>query len=127
MIHSTAVAAPFSVALPRIGALAVGARIAAWLSPDGEIEEMPLVDAALRVSNGAIVCHARATARRLGIDGFPAFDLLDLFAFVHPARFCLPTVRGVARELGLPEPRGLADECVAIHEIAESLLIDLAR
>ena len=52
-----------------------------------------------------MVCHARATARRLDLPGFAALDLLELFAFVHPARFCVPTPRGLAEGLGLPPPR----------------------
>ena len=31
-------------------------------------------------------------------------DLLELFAFVHPARFAVPTPRGIAHALGLDEP-----------------------
>jgi ATP-dependent DNA helicase DinG len=115
------------VALPAIGALALSARRAAWLTVDGEIEEMSLADAADRVGDGALLCHARSASRRLGVDRFPAFDLLDLFAFAHPAHFCLPTVRGLARWLDLDEPRSLAAECVAITEIALRLLQDLAE
>ena len=43
-----------------------------------------------------MLCHAPATARRLDIPPFPALDLLELFAFVHPARFCVPTPGGLA-------------------------------
>ena len=31
----------------------------------------------------------------------PGLDLLELFAFVHPARFCVPTPKGLAHALGL--------------------------
>ena len=54
-----------------------------------------------------MVCHARATARRLDIAGFAALDLLELFAFVRPARFCVPTPRGLAVALGLAAPESL--------------------
>jgi len=101
--------------------------MAAWLTADGEIEELSLADAAAGAARGAIVCHARAVGRRLGVDQLAAFDVLDLFAFVHPARFCLPTIRGVARALDLPEPRGLAAECVALIDIARRLLDDIAE
>jgi len=114
------------ILLPRVGALAVGARSAAWLSPDGEIEELSLGDAFMRAAGGAIVCHAKATGRRLGTELSGAFDLLDLFAFVHPGRFCLPTVRGLARALDLPEPRSREAGCVAMLDIARSLLEDVA-
>ena len=131
MLETGAIAAQPSVALPRValphvGAVAVGTRDAAWLSPDGEIEELSLAEAARRATGGAILCHARASARRLGVDQIVAFDLLDLFAFVHPARPCLPTVRGLAQALGLAEPRSLAARCIAILEIARTLLDDLS-
>jgi ATP-dependent DNA helicase DinG len=116
---------PARIVLPNVGALAVSANHAAWLTPDGEIEELSLRDAAQRAANGAIVCHAKATARRLGTDRFVAYDLLDLFAFVHPAQFCLPTVRGLTDRLGLPAPRGLESQCVSMTMISERLLADL--
>ncbi len=119
--------APARIALPEVGALALTARHAAWLTPDGEIEELSPAEAALRVHAGAMVCHSRSVARRLQVERFPAFDLLDLFAFVHPAQFCLPTIRGLAAWLGLSEPKGLAAECVTIVEIASRLLSDLAE
>jgi ATP-dependent DNA helicase DinG len=119
-------AAAARITLPEVGALAVSPRHAAWLTPDGEIEELSLAAAAARAADGAMLCHARLAARRLGADRLPVFDLLDLFAFVYPARFCLPTVRGLARWLGLPEPKDLAGECVGIFEIARRLLADLA-
>jgi len=116
-----------TVVLPQVGALAVSARHAAWLSPDGEIEELDPDAAAARAADGALVCHAKSVARRLGIGSFPAYDLLDLFAFVHPAQFCLPTIRGMARRLGLEKPRDLDGECVAMIAIARHLLTDLAQ
>ncbi len=127
MTPSAAQAVPPRIALPPVGALALSARHAAWLTPDGEVSEPDFASAAALIAEGAIVCHARSAARRLGVDRFPAFDLLDLFAFVHPARFCLPTVRGLTRWCGLAEPGSLAAECVAITDIARRLLADLAE
>src|SRR5258708_12822221 len=75
--------------------LVAGAAHAAWLSADGEIELIPLGEAARRAAaTPPLVVHAPATARRLGLDRLRGFDLLELFAFVRPARFCLPTARG---------------------------------
>ncbi len=118
---------PDPIGVPEVGALALSARHAAWLSPDGEIEEIGLSEAANRASGGAIICHARAAAQRLGVERLQTYDLLDLFAFVHPAKFCLPTVRGLARWLNLAEPASLAAQCVTMMEIAERLLRDLAE
>ena len=78
---------------------------ALWLTPDGEIERIRPEDAGRRVASRApMLVHMPATARRLGRGPFAAYDLLELFAFVHPARFCLPTPRGVIEATGLPAP-----------------------
>src|SRR5258707_13391921 len=94
-----------AVALPAAPALVAGVAEAAWLSPDGEIALLSLAEAARRARDTPpFLCHARATARRLGVHVFPAFDLLELYAFVRPAHFCLPTPRGLAGALGPPLP-----------------------
>src|SRR4029077_4424913 len=114
------------VRLPNVPVLVAGWRDVAWLSPSGEFTRVSRTEAAAWVvSRPPMLCHAPATARRLGVERFPAFDLLELFAFVRPARFCLPTPRGLAEALGLPMPRGLEDEVVTLHRVAEGLLAEL--
>ena len=67
------------------------------ITHDGEIEEMDLADAALIAQSKAmLVCHAKWTKSRLGIEIDHAFDVMTLFAFMRPARFCLPTPTGLA-------------------------------
>jgi ATP-dependent DNA helicase DinG len=74
-----------------------------------------------------MLCHGRAMARRLGVAPFPALDLLELHAFVRPARFCLPTPRGLAAALGLPVPGpDLADGAAALVKTAHALLAELS-
>jgi ATP-dependent DNA helicase DinG len=65
--------------------------------------------------------HAPATAARLGLDSLPARDLLELYAFVRPARFCLPTPRGLAEALDIDS----TDELAALPKIAQALLDEL--
>jgi len=48
-----------------------------------------------------ILLNAPLTAQRLGYPELSGLDLLELFAFVHPARFLVPTPMGLARGLGL--------------------------
>ena len=81
------------------------ARGALWRAPDGTLERLTGANVGLRAAgNLPLVCHAPAVAARLGLENIPAFDLLELFAFVRPARFCLPTVRGLCEVLGLLVP-----------------------
>jgi len=114
--------------LPAAPTLVAGPAAAAWLSPEGEIEILTLAEAAKRAKSAApFLCHARATAARLHVVSFAALDLLELFAFVRPASFCLPTPRGLALALGLPVPTGLEGEALALVGAAEALLDELAR
>jgi len=107
-------------------ALAVGRRGAVLLTADGELRDIGLDEARRRVRAAAVlVCHRVAVARRLAIEPFPALDLLELFAFVRPAVFCLPSARGLATALGLPQPRSLDDEPGTLAAAAARLLADL--
>ena len=77
-----------------------------------------------------LLAHAAMTARRLGVP-LPArtpriFDALELFAFTRPARFCAPSAAGLAQALGLPEPKGALAQAVALREVCQRLLAELA-
>ena len=110
----------------RLPALVARLSRAAWLSPDGEIEILAARDAALRASETPpLVVHAPATARRIGLERLKAFDLLELFAFVHPARFCLPTPRGLGEALAEITHDSPEDEAIALPRYAATLLAEL--
>jgi ATP-dependent DNA helicase DinG len=116
--------APERPALPAMSApaMVVGSRKAVWLSADGEIEHLELPEAARRATNTAvIVCHGPTVMRRLRRDNLALLDVLELYAFVRPARFCLPTVNGVAVSLGLLSSNDLEDQVLALWEIPKIL------
>src|SRR5579872_5894200 len=77
-----------------------------------------------------LVAHAGMTARRLGLNAPPRsariFDALELFAFVRPAAYCAPSAAGLALALGLPEPRGAAEQAGALRAVCAQLLTELA-
>ncbi len=122
--------APTVLATSRIEppTLVVGAATAVIAVPGRGPQEMPLAEAARAGAAGPspVVCHAPRVARRLGTGPFPALDALELFAFVRPAKFCLPTVSGLARATGLARPGGLADEAAALSEAVAVLIDELA-
>ena len=113
---------------PSPTALVAGPRGALLVSGEGEIEALSLAAAGARAQGGPplLVCHARALATRLSVNAFPALDLLELFAFVRPAAFCLPTPRGLARALDLVLPESHEDEALALLDAARALLDELA-
>ena len=45
--------------------------------------------------------NAPLVAQRLGYADLSGLDVLELFAFVHPARFVVPTAKGLATVLGI--------------------------
>src|SRR6188768_3020110 len=69
-----------------------------------------------------LLLNAPLVATRLGYPDLSGLDLLELFAFIHPARFCVPTPKGLAHALGLAEPA--SDDAVPalLQEAAGALL-----
>ena len=51
-----------------------------------------------------LLLNAPLVANRLGYPDLSGLDLLELFAFVYPARFCVPTPKGLAQALDLDVP-----------------------
>ncbi|HYZ63691.1 MAG TPA: ATP-dependent DNA helicase, partial [Acetobacteraceae bacterium] len=114
--------------LPQAPAVVAGHGRAALLTGDGELLLLPAADATARIAadDPPLVVHAPATLRRLGLAPLPCLDLLQLFAFVLPARPVPPTPAGLAAALDLPCPHSLEDAAAALPEIAEALLTRLA-
>ena len=111
---------------PMPAALVCGANQACLISSDGEIEILSRRDAAeFAAGNPVLLCHARAISRRLGSQLQRPFDLLELFAFVHPSSFCLPTARGLALALDLKPPGDIEAEALALLSIRDQLLRQL--
>lgn len=69
-----------------------------------------------------LILNAPLLATRLGYPDLSGLDLLELYAFVHPARFVVPTPKGLAHALGLAEPTGDADVPRLLQEAAAALL-----
>ncbi|MDB5690812.1 MAG: helicase c2 [Sphingomonas bacterium] len=77
-----------------------------WIaSPDGSVRAVDRREAAARAAETPmILLNAPVVGARLGYGELSGLDLLELFAFVHPARFAVPTPAGMARALGLDPP-----------------------
>ena len=69
-----------------------------------------------------LLLGAPLVASRLGYPDVSGLDLLELWAFVHPARFLVPTPRGLAHALALPEPAGEEDVPALLQQAAGALL-----
>ena len=128
MPRPVAARAPGRLTLPDAPAVVAGVGRATILTPDGEVLDLPAEEAGhvLRGMAPPLLVHAPATLRRLGLAGAPALDLLELFAFVLPARPAVPTPRGLALALDVPPPRDAEGACVILPDLARTLLVRLA-
>jgi len=95
-----------------------------WLAlPDGRVEALGRGEAIARAAETPVVLlNAPLVAQRLGYPELSGLDLLELFAFVHPARFVVPTTKGLARALGLAAPDGEGEAAPFLRLAAEALL-----
>lgn len=110
--------------LPDTPALVAGLTSAVLLSADGEVEEMDARGWHLRLATHLrpLVCYVPTVARRLKSERFPCYDVLELFAFVYPAEFVLPTPQGLAQALGLPLPSSIEKEAETLFAATATLL-----
>ena len=69
-----------------------------------------------------LILNAPLLAARLGYPDLSGLDLLELYAFVHPARFVVPTPKGLADALGLPRADVDSDVPRLLQQAAQRLL-----
>ncbi|TFI58248.1 ATP-dependent DNA helicase [Sphingomonas parva] len=95
-----------------------------WLAtPDGEVRALGRGEAIARAAETPmIMLNAPLIGQRLGYPELSGLDLLELFAFVHPARFAVPTAKGFADALGLAAPESDAEAAPFLQEAAGALV-----
>ena len=95
-----------------------------WLAAaEGTVEAIGRGRALAQLSaTPTIILNAPLVAARLGMPELSGLDLLELFAFVHPARFAVPTPSGLARALGLTPPEDEAAAAGFLRAAAGALL-----
>lgn len=101
-----------------------------WLKSVEEVEKISHVEARQRLVKGALtpfLIHSRAFCRDIGIEFIRSFDVLELFAFVNPTSFCLPTQLGLASALNLEQPNGQLGEALLVLDAVQELLSLLAQ
>jgi ATP-dependent DNA helicase DinG len=72
-----------------------------------------------------LLLNAPLTGQRLGYPELNGLDLLELWAFVHPASFLVPTPKGLAEALGLERPATEADIPQLLQSATAALLASL--
>jgi ATP-dependent DNA helicase DinG len=97
-----------------------------WISAaDGKTRRVGRGEAIAKASETPmLMLNAPLVGERLGYSELAGLDLLELFAFAHPARFVVPTAKGLAQFLGLPVP---ADDVAAAAQLPVAAAALLAR
>ena len=99
--------------------------------PGGETRAVSKGEAVGRAAETPVIfMNAPLMGQRLGYPDLSGLDLLELWAFVHPARFVVPTPKGMARALDLSsrpgegrgDELGEADIPALYHAAAGALL-----
>ena len=100
-----------------------------WLAaPGGETRGLGRGEAIARAAETPLIMlNAPLTGQRLGYPEISGLDLLELFAFVHPARFAVPTPSGLAHALGLAAPQSDGAAAPFLLEAAAALLATLEQ
>ena len=99
-----------------------------WISQNGEITHPNRATIAAELALGVVLlCHRRWSSARAGVEIDHYLDVMELFAFVRPARFALPTPAGLAQQLGLARPQNGEDMATLLPQIAFTLLDELAN
>src|SRR5688572_527039 len=125
VIGLIAVAAPLP--LPALHATHAGIWIAARGPGEQGVREAARGEAIGRLAETPhILLNAPLVGQRLGYPDVSGLDLLELFAFIHPGRFAVPTVAGLARACGVEPPATDADAAATLIGIADALLARLA-
>tara|TARA_R110002096_G_scaffold257381_1_gene451031 strand:- start:389772 stop:392513 length:2742 start_codon:yes stop_codon:yes gene_type:complete len=111
---------PFNT-LSKLPALVVGPLGGVIVTPDGEVETYALSELRkILRDHDFLICNRPVNERHLQADLSGCFDILELFAFVRPAEFCLPLPLGLTVALELP---GTDDN----HEDEAAVLIRSAQ
>jgi ATP-dependent DNA helicase DinG len=98
-----------------------------WLAaPGGEVRALGRGEAIARAAETPLIMlNAPLVGQRLGYPDLNGLDLLELFAFVHPARFAVPTPKGIAHALALEAPATDAEAPAFLLRAADALLATL--
>ncbi len=123
-----------------VPALAMNGPEICILDSDGSLEDETPTGALSRLAGTVhLICHhvfsitrlfrLADTDRNLALRAMETghLDVLELFVFVHPARFSLPTAAGLASALGLPPALNAEDDAMNLHRATMALLEDVAR
>lgn len=94
--------------------------------PSGEIVSGETKQLSEHLDQLPLLCCFKPHFRDINLSPeLPVLDILELFAFVRPAQFSVPSVHGLSKVLGLQEPMDSEESAMTLIECMETLLYDL--
>ncbi|MEM8826471.1 MAG: ATP-dependent DNA helicase, partial [Pseudomonadota bacterium] len=94
-----------------------------WLADHAGVRKVERRDAVgLLTATPTIIVNAPVVAAKLGHAELTGLDLLELFAFVHPAKFVVPTIGGLAAFLDYEQPNTGAKQAKMLRSIGAAFL-----
>ena len=94
-----------------------------WIREGDRTAAVPKGTAIARTAETpTLLLNAPLTGQRLGYPDLNGLDLLELWAFIHPARFLVPTPKGLAEALNLPRPDSESDIPALLQAATGALL-----
>ncbi|MBD8679903.1 ATP-dependent DNA helicase [Sphingomonas sp. CFBP 13720] len=94
-----------------------------WIADDAGTRRIGRGEAIAQVADTpTIVMNAAMVGQRLGYAELSGLDLLELFAFVHPARFAVPTPKGLTQILDLTLPTEESGIAAMLRRAATKLI-----
>ncbi|MGB1076711.1 MAG: ATP-dependent DNA helicase, partial [Bdellovibrionales bacterium] len=120
---------PQPINAPEIPVCTLAPKKAHILTTDGEVKTLPHGQAGVLLSQKPVlICHTPYTLSKLRSNVI-AFDVLDLYLFVHPTKFCVPTPHGLSKALQI-DPLGSTgsepeDTPLLLIDAVQTLLKDL--
>ena len=94
-----------------------------WIASDDDVRGVSRGEAIRAAADTPmIVMNAPLVGQRLGYADLSGLDFLELFAFLRPARFMVPTPKGLATVTGLDVPASDSDIAPFLRTAALRLL-----
>jgi ATP-dependent DNA helicase DinG len=94
-----------------------------WIAYEGEVRPVGRGEAIrIAADTPTLLLNAPLVGQRLGHPELSGLDLLELFAFLRPARFMVPTPKGLARAAGIEPPASDSEVAHFLRDAAQALL-----
>ena len=114
------------IQLPNAPILVADNSGASQITTHGEIIRLDRGEAIRELNaHPQILCNKKITGKFLQTDILYCFDILELFVFIYPTRFIVPTHQGLAKTFSLRKPNSTEEATETLLKVTQLLLSKL--